>query len=128
MRVIYIAGPFRGPDSWIIENNIRRAEELSLEVDKLGAMALCPHTNTRFFQGALPDAFWLEGTLELLRRCDATMMVAGWERSVGARGEKAEAERLGMPVFFNLQDLEWWLKNVPEKHVAARIAGSKGAA
>jgi hypothetical protein len=115
MRVVYIAGKFRGRDSWVIENNIRRAEELSLQVDTLGGViALCPHTNTRFFQGALPDDFWLEGTLELMRRCDAVLMVPGWEESVGARGEKAEAERRGMPVFTSLADLDWWLRNVPE--------------
>ena len=32
MKVGYIAGPFRGPNSWEIENNIRRAETLALEV------------------------------------------------------------------------------------------------
>ena len=25
MKVVYVAGPFRGPSSWDIENNIRRA-------------------------------------------------------------------------------------------------------
>lgn len=28
MKVIYVAGPFRAPNSWEIEQNIRRAEAL----------------------------------------------------------------------------------------------------
>jgi hypothetical protein len=109
MKVVYVAGRFRAPTAWNIEQNVRRAEELALEVCKLGAMALCPHTNTRFFQGTLPDAFWLEGTTELLRRCDAVMLTPGWEESAGSRGEKAEAEKRGMPVFHDLGELAAWL-------------------
>lgn len=114
MRIVYVAGRFRGPTAWVIENNIRRAEEVAFEVSKLGAMPLTPHCNTRFFHGEGSDKFWLDGTLELLRRCDAVIMVPGWDTSFGARGEKTEAERLGMPVFMNLEVLEWWLTSVPE--------------
>jgi hypothetical protein len=78
------------------------------------AIALCPHSLSRFFAGVLPEEFWLAGTLELLRRCDATLMIQGWENSDGSRRERTEAEQRGMPLFFNLQDLEWWLKDVPE--------------
>ena len=59
MKVVYVAGPFRGPNAWEIEENIRRAERLALEVWRLGCACLCPHTNTRFFQGAAPDAVWV---------------------------------------------------------------------
>ena len=114
MRVIYIAGKYRAPSPWGIENNIRAAEVIALEVAKLGAAPLAPHPMYRYYQGSLPDEFWLQGTLELLRRCDAVMLVPGWEQSTGARGEKVEAERRGMPVFSKLDDLEWWLKNVAE--------------
>lgn len=68
MRVVYIAGPFRAENAWEIEQNIRRAEEAALELWRAGAAVLCPHTNTRYFQGAAPDHVWLEGDLELLRR------------------------------------------------------------
>jgi hypothetical protein len=115
MRVVYVAGRFRGPTAWVIENNIRRAEEVAFDVSKLGAMPLTPHCNTRFFHGEGDDKFWLDGTMELLRRCDAVILVQGWEQSSGTRAEKAEAERLGLPVFTSLSELDWWLKNVPSK-------------
>ena len=63
MKVVYVAGPFRGRDSWEIESNIRRAEALALEVWRAGAAALCPHANTRFFQGAADDGVMIGGGL-----------------------------------------------------------------
>lgn len=112
MKIVYIAGPFRGPHAWAIENNIRRAEELSFAVAAIGAMPLCPHANTRFFHGALPDQFWLDGTLELLRRCDALITTPDWEKSSGARSEVDEAQRLKQPVFHSIGLLGEWLSSV----------------
>lgn len=105
MRVVYIAGPFRGPNAWEIEQNIRRAEALALEVWRAGFAALCPHTNTRFFQGAAPDEVWLAGDLELLGRCDAVLLTLDWQRSSGARAEVDYAKTRGIPVFETLAEL-----------------------
>ena len=105
MAVVYIAGPFRARTSWGIAENIRAAERLGLEVAKLGMMPLIPHANTAHFQGELPDKFFLDGTMELLRRCDAVMLTPNWATSSGARDEADEAERLGIPVFVNVFDL-----------------------
>lgn len=110
MPMVYVAGPFRGPDSWAIEGNIRRAEELSLEVWRLGAAALCPHTNTRFFQGAAPDEVWLRGDLEMLSRCDAILMTPDWQRSSGARVEESFAREHGIAVFYDLEALKGWVE------------------
>ena len=105
MIVVYIAGPFRGPNSWEIEQNIRRAEALSLEVWRMGMAAICPHANTRFFQGAAPDSVWLDGDLEILSRCDAILMTPDWERSSGARAERDFAIEHGIPVYFSRDQL-----------------------
>lgn len=105
-KLIYVAGPFRGKNNWDIECNIRRAEELALEVWRTpGCAALCPHTSTRFFQGAAPDDVWLDGTLEMLRRCDGVVLTEFWERSSGARTEVRESINLGIPVYGNAGDL-----------------------
>jgi hypothetical protein len=109
MRVVYIAGPFRGATPWDVAENVRRAERLGLEVAKLGAVPLIPHANTANFDGQLTDEFWLDGTLELLRRCDALILTEDWQRSSGARREKEDAESRGQPVFRDLLDLEEWL-------------------
>ena len=100
MKVVYVAGPFRGATPWRVELNVRRAEEEALNVWKLGAVALCPHTNSRNFEGECPDSTWINGTLELLRRCDAIFVLDGWKESKGTQGEIAEAEYMGLPIFF----------------------------
>lgn len=109
MRVIYIAGPFRGAHAWAVAQNVRRAEELAFAGCQLGAAVLCPHANTAHFDGTLTDDYWLAATLELLRRCDAVLLVPGWEKSSGTRGEVAEAKRLGMPVFEDVFEVREWL-------------------
>ncbi len=109
MKIVYIAGPFRADTAWGIEQSVRQAEACALHVAEVGAMPLCPHTNTRFFHGLLTDEFWLVGTLELLRRCDAIYLCPGWERSSGARAEETEARRLNLDVFHNIDDIAEWL-------------------
>jgi hypothetical protein len=109
MKVVYIIGPFRAPTAWEIEENVRRAERLALEVARLGAMPLCSHTNTRFFQGQCSDQFWIDGTLVLLRRSDAAITVDGWEKSSGSRGEVEDNIKQSRPVFHTIPGLKKWL-------------------
>jgi hypothetical protein len=100
-KLVYIAGPFRAASQWRQEQNIRRAEEVALEVWRAGGVAICPHLNTRFFGGELPDQAWLDGDLEILRRCDALVTVDGWKSSEGAVAEVNFAETSGIPVFYS---------------------------
>ena len=112
MKLIYVAGPFRASSSWGIELNVRRAEALGLEVALAGAMPVIPHKNTQHFHGIGADGFWLEGALEIMRRCDAVIVVPNWEDSPGTQGEVREAEKRGQPVFFSLGELKKWLSIV----------------
>lgn len=121
MKLIYVAGPFRGATPWDVEQNVRRAEERALDVWKAGAAALCPHTNTRFFDKAAgcTGELFVEGTLEMLRRCDAMILCAGWEKSSGTKGEIREALRLGIPVFGGLVSLIRYVHNYPFQSMTA---------
>lgn len=86
----------------------------------MGAVALCPHLNTAHFQDAAPDNVWLEGDLELLKRCDAVIMTSDWYRSSGARAEKQFADDRKIPVFYDVAALRSWLISqsvVPSKEV-----------
>ncbi len=109
--IVYIAGPYRGPDNWTISRNIDRARCMARAVALVGAMPLCPHTNTNIeFHGTGSDDFWLAGTLELLRRCDAVMLIPYWEQSTGARAEYAEAVRRAIPTFSTVDALADWVR------------------
>jgi hypothetical protein len=98
MELVYVAGPFRGPNAWEIKQNIRRAEALALLLWREGYAVICPHANTRFFQGAAPDKVWLEGDLVMLRRCDRLVVTKDWRRSEGAQQEVEVARECGIPV------------------------------
>ena len=67
-------------------------------VAEAGAAPLCPHTMFRYFDGTLNDDFWLKATLELLRRCDAIVMLPTWRSSSGARGEHGDALSRNLPI------------------------------
>ena len=110
MKVVYVAGRFRADTHWEIVQNVRNAEAYALTVWRNGGAALCPHLNTANFQGAAPDEVWIEGTLELLRRCDALLTVPGYTSSKGTLGEIDEAKRLGIPVFHVIGNLVEWLR------------------
>ncbi len=100
MKLVYVAGPYLDPrGTRFVEENIRAAEAVALELWKMGAAVICPHANTRHFDGAAPDSVWLEGDLEILRRCDALVAVPNWERSTGTLAELALARELEKPVF-----------------------------
>ena len=84
MRVAYIAGPYRAKNGRTVIENIREAEAVAIKYWKKGYAVICPHLNTAFFDGLCPDQVWLNGDLEILRRCDTIVMMHGHRDSVGA--------------------------------------------
>lgn len=106
--VVYIAGPYRAPTNYEVEQNVREAEALILPLASAGFTPLCPHSMFRFFHGTMDDQYWLDATLYLLGRADCVLLVPGWEASVGTRREVAQARLLDMPVFENMTDLIRW--------------------
>jgi hypothetical protein len=117
VKVVYVAGPFRGPSAWHVAENVRAAERVAFKVWEAGAAAICPHANTAHFDGALPDHVWLDGDLALLDRCDALVTVPGWQASTGARAEVARAQARGLPVFHDLPMLRYWLQEPGGPHL-----------
>lgn len=105
--LIYLAGPFRAPTQWGITQNVHAAKEALASAARERLYVVCPHTMTADFQGVAPDEFWLDMTLEMMRRCDA-VWVFSTGRSTGTEVEVAEAERLGKPVFTDFGTLLTW--------------------
>lgn len=67
-------------------------------------MPVIPQANTAHFEDLLPppltsQEFWLDGTLELMMRCDAVVMVPGWQYSTGSIGERKCAKEIALPVW-----------------------------
>lgn len=93
-----------------VDANIARAVARGLEVARIGLFPVIPHANTAHpdFEKVQPYPFWIDGTMELLFRCDVLVTVPGWEASSGARGEVGQAGEMKMPVFHEIAELEVW--------------------
>ena len=98
----------------------------------LGWFPVIPHANTAHMELDLPelgDDFWLRGTMEMMERCDAVVLVPGWESSAGTKAEIARADALRIPVFRTLDTLpsarafiEWLSANETR---ASRLSAAK---
>ena len=110
MRLVYVAGPFRGD----VPRNVETALAWGRRVVRAGALAVVPHLLGREFGPVRPDeTWWLKAKLELLRRCDGVLLIPGWERSSGSVNERNEALRLNLPVF-DCGARDWTLDTVAE--------------
>lgn len=96
-RIVYVAGPLSGD----VSANVARAEVVAHQLANAGVTYFCPHLNagTSLTPG-VPEIYWIEADLVILRRCHAIQLVTGWERSRGTRGEMMAANRIGIPTFY----------------------------
>lgn len=99
MKVIYVAGPYTADTDWQRGEFIRKAGEVNAHLWRMGFCSICPHRITAFYGGLCEESVFIEGGLEILRRCDVVVLVEGWERSGGTLGEIEEAVKLSIPVY-----------------------------
>jgi hypothetical protein len=87
---VYVAGPYTSDHAFKVLNNMRLGMEYSVKVLKMGHSPYCPWLDYPFV--------WLEGgELEVER--------LGWETWKGSVAEKEEAGRLGIPIYYSLEDI-----------------------
>jgi hypothetical protein len=96
VKLVYIAGKFRGANAWEIACNVHEAEAAALRVAELGGMPVVPHSLGQHMAGTLNEDFWLAGTMLLLSRCDGILLLPSWGLSHGARAESDYAEQHGI--------------------------------
>lgn len=100
MKLIYVAGPYRADSFGGIELNIMYAQKAAKKLWKEGWAVLTPHLNTAHFDGVVPDKAFLEGTKEMLTRCDAIYLLSRWTESQGAISEYRKAKELGLEIYY----------------------------
>jgi hypothetical protein len=101
MRTVYIASPYTKGDVVV---NIRKSLEAA---DKLLELGFIPYTPllTHFWHliSPKPVETWYALDNEWVKRCDCILRLEG--ESSGADAEVLLAERLGIPVYFNIKEL-----------------------
>ena len=105
MKTLYISGPFslmpKGYDELHgTELNIIEASRYALAAVYKGWAPFTPHKNTANFQHIVDIDYstWMNICLAFVERCDAILMMPGWERSHGGTMERELAVALGKKV------------------------------
>lgn len=100
MKIVYLAGPYRGANPAETERNIRTAQRYAMALTEAGIAVYSPHLNTAHFDGLQPDEWFFKHGLEMLRRCDALVVMPGFENSSGTLREVMEAQKLQIPTCY----------------------------
>ncbi len=101
-KLVFIAGPYRSPDGhYGTKLNIDQALDCARAVWERGDYAVCPHGNCYMMSGDdIPEDAFLDGALRLLSRCEAIVLLPGWEKSAGTRTEVQAAVDQDIPMEF----------------------------
>ncbi len=102
MKRVYISSPYSNGDPVV---NVKRAIYIAEEVWTLGFIPYLPHLN-HFWHSILPHSWedWLELDLAWLEKCDIILRLDG--DSKGADLEVKEAQRLGIPIAYSIEELK----------------------
>jgi hypothetical protein len=100
-KYVYVAGPYSSGDTVL---NVRNAVMAADELIKIGFIPYIPHL-TMFYHFMLPHEyqFWLDYDIQWLDRCDALLRLLG--DSSGADKEVDHALKMGIPVFYSVEEL-----------------------
>jgi hypothetical protein len=100
--IVYIAGPYAANESGSIDDHIALARDAALKVWEAGHFAMCPHLNTSHFEedSELTNKDYVDRDLWMVARCDAIVMLPGWQESRGATRERDYATVQDIPVYF----------------------------
>ena len=71
----------------------------------MGYAVICPHKNSGFFDGVVPDKQFLYCGIEILSRCDCAVLVEGWDKSAGSRDERNYCFMHNIPVYSCVDDV-----------------------
>ena len=101
MKLIFVAGPYRGNGDNRVFENIMHARTASRKLWLDGWAVFCPHLNSLFMDGSdIEPMSFLDADLIILKHCDAIFMLKGWENSFGASGELEAAMRLKLEIIY----------------------------
>ncbi len=113
MKLLYICGPIRNDDADIQTANIIRGIEAAKAIWQGGGAAICPHALAYFQEDnpASEQTQYIDGDLEMIKRCDAVLALRGWPSSVGASAEVCFARGQDIEILESLDDAVRWVQS-----------------
>ena len=127
MPFVYIAGPYRAKDGrhdatayFEIDENIRIAEQVFIQLAEAGIPAFCPHLHSAHGEVKYPQItpdFWYELNLAILDHAAALFLLPRWRESTGAKEERRYAISKNIVVFGDEESpfdrlVEWWRSGI----------------
>ena len=116
--IVYVAGPYRGKSKFYLLNRYQRfrnamcAWKVSVQLWNMNVMPFCPHMNSFWMDKKVNNLnVFIEGDLKVLKRCDAILMLKGWENSEGVLIEIKFAKENNIPIFYDVDSLREFIKN-----------------
>lgn len=96
--LIYLAGKYSGD----VVENIEKARAVAVECWEKGYAVICPHLNTAHMELDCKCTWedYLSGDFEMIRKCDAIVMLEGWTGSKGAVAEHKLAKEINLPTYY----------------------------
>jgi hypothetical protein len=107
--LVFISGPYRAEKPEDVLYNVRVATSAGSALLKAGYSVICPHSMTHEWdiKYDIPDDVFLRNGIVQLSKCDAMLVLPGWENSEGTKAEIAFANNYknNIPVFYEIEDL-----------------------
>lgn len=109
MKRIYVAGPYSADNVLDVLKNIGRGEKCCAKLFKLGYAPFCPWHDKSYVMEYCDSSFTVEQfydfSMAWLEVSDAVLLIPGWKNSKGTLLEIERAKELGIPVFYNINQL-----------------------
>jgi hypothetical protein len=106
--VVFVTGPYSASTKAGVEANIRKAVEVGRRLFQKGYYPVVPHLLVKeYYEPEKKSAIFgyeplMKYTMAIAQKCDISLV---YESSPGADRERRLAESLGIPVYFDVDDL-----------------------
>ena len=109
MKKVYVAGPYSGDNVADVLSNIGRGEHMAALLFEMGYAPFCPW-HDKDFRIKRPDAEfklnqYYEFSMSWLRVSDCLLVLPNYENSKGTLAEIEEANKIGIPVYYSINEL-----------------------
>lgn len=112
---VYVAGAYSSNNTIEVLKNIGKGEKLAAEVFLNGFAPFVPWSDRSFIFHFPEKEFdvkdFYKYSMEWLNVSDCVILVPGWEFSKGTLKEIEQADRLGIPVFKDIESMKNYYKN-----------------